>query len=243
MGKLVPKRDEAMEFKDKLRKLRTESGLTQEALADSVHISRSAIAKYENGNGQPSEDTLEALAFYFGVDKSALESDGLIAKRKKRKRIIVGSIVGGAVLLLGLVIGGFAIYMASGEATRTGVLTTFRADPIGNQAVKEEKTITIEGHSFAYFNVKSDFDGSWVFMGTDSYVINEDIQFGFRFANASHFNIESYNGSQAPTFRGMSEIYYGYTDYQVFKGFKITVKDASVPEYRGLRAGVFMHWC
>ena len=54
-----------VEFKDKLRKLRTEAGLSQEALAEIIHISRSAIAKYENGNGKPSEETLKALEFYF----------------------------------------------------------------------------------------------------------------------------------------------------------------------------------
>ena len=40
-----------MDFKDKLKRLRNENGLSQEALAEAVHISRSAIAKYENGNG------------------------------------------------------------------------------------------------------------------------------------------------------------------------------------------------
>ena len=45
-----------MDFKDKLKKLRIENGLSQEALAEAVHISRSAIAKYENGNGNPSEE-------------------------------------------------------------------------------------------------------------------------------------------------------------------------------------------
>ena len=40
-----------MDFKDKLKMLRNENGLSQEALAEAVHISRSAIAKYENGNG------------------------------------------------------------------------------------------------------------------------------------------------------------------------------------------------
>ncbi len=61
-----------MEFKDKLRKIRTESGLSQEALAEAVHISRSAIAKYGNGNGDPSEDTLKALAVYFGIETDEL---------------------------------------------------------------------------------------------------------------------------------------------------------------------------
>ncbi|MCR4911698.1 MAG: helix-turn-helix domain-containing protein [Bacilli bacterium] len=71
-----------MEFKDKLRNLRTEAGLSQEALADLVHISRSAIAKYENGNGKPSEDTLKALALYFGVDIKDLRDEKDIKKER-----------------------------------------------------------------------------------------------------------------------------------------------------------------
>ncbi|MBQ7243063.1 MAG: helix-turn-helix transcriptional regulator [Bacilli bacterium] len=94
-----------MEFKDKLRKLRMESGLTQEALADAVHISRSAIAKYENGNGMPSGDTLKAIAFFFGVEAAELESDETQSKRK-RKRILKWSLIaaGSAAAIAGVVV-------------------------------------------------------------------------------------------------------------------------------------------
>lgn len=79
-----------MEFKDKLRNLRTEAGLSQENLADAVHVSRSAIAKYENGGGKPSEETLKLIAYYFKVDISYLNDDEEI---KKIKRPIVGFII------------------------------------------------------------------------------------------------------------------------------------------------------
>lgn len=79
-----------MEFKDKLKKLRIEAGLSQEALADAVHVSRSAIAKYENGGGKPSEETLKLIADYFKVDISYLNNDEEI---KKTKRPIVGFII------------------------------------------------------------------------------------------------------------------------------------------------------
>lgn len=79
-----------MEFKDKLKKLRIEAGLSQEALADAVHISRSAIAKYENGGGKPSEETLKLIADYFKVDISYLNNDEEI---KKTNRPIVGFII------------------------------------------------------------------------------------------------------------------------------------------------------
>ena len=69
-----------MEFKDKLKKLRTEAGVSQEALAEAIHVSRSAIAKYENGNGNPSNETLKALAFYFGVDVSEFKDQPMMKK-------------------------------------------------------------------------------------------------------------------------------------------------------------------
>lgn len=90
-------------FKDKLRKLRTEAGLSQEALAEIIHISRSAIAKYENGNGNPSEETLKALAFYFGVDINDLKSDEIIKKDKKKKVLKLTGFVGIIVLIIGII--------------------------------------------------------------------------------------------------------------------------------------------
>ena len=64
-----------MEFKDKLKEIRTANGLSQQALADAIHISRSAIAKWENGLGDPSADAMEALTAYLGVDSTFFESD------------------------------------------------------------------------------------------------------------------------------------------------------------------------
>ena len=90
-----------MDFKDKLKKLRNENGLSQEALAEAVHISRSAIAKYENGNGNPSEETLKALAVYFGVEVDELRSDNSIKKNKKNKFLIKVGIIASIVLLIG----------------------------------------------------------------------------------------------------------------------------------------------
>ena len=90
------------QFKDKLRRLRIEAGLSQEALSDAVHISRSAIAKYENGLGKPSEDTLQAIAFYFGVPVNDLRD-----KAQKRRISIkkIGIIVACAALGIGILSG------------------------------------------------------------------------------------------------------------------------------------------
>ena len=60
------------EFSEILRELRIKENLSQEALGNIVHVSRSAIAKYENGLGLPSEEVIEALCKYFKVDKDYL---------------------------------------------------------------------------------------------------------------------------------------------------------------------------
>lgn len=98
-------------FKDKLRRLRIEAGLSQEALSDAVHISRSAIAKYENGLGKPSEDTLQAIAFYFGVPVNDLRD-----KAQKRRISIkkIGIITACAALGIGILSGaGAGLYYLS----------------------------------------------------------------------------------------------------------------------------------
>ena len=48
-------------FKDKLRQLRKDNNLTQEALANVICVSRSAINKWEQGNGIPSDVNLKSL--------------------------------------------------------------------------------------------------------------------------------------------------------------------------------------
>ncbi|MDE6661392.1 MAG: helix-turn-helix domain-containing protein, partial [Anaeroplasmataceae bacterium] len=61
-----------MEFKEKLKKLRMDANLTQEALAKILFVSRSAIAKWEAGLGLPASDSLEHLCSYFGVTNEEL---------------------------------------------------------------------------------------------------------------------------------------------------------------------------
>jgi len=73
-----------MAFKDELRRLRKQDGLTQADLAVSLGIAKSTISMYECGNREPDFETLEAIADYFNVDMNRLTgidkaSDGLIS--------------------------------------------------------------------------------------------------------------------------------------------------------------------
>jgi len=51
----------------KLRELRTENGLTQQAMANILKIDRSNYSKYELGKLEPNNDMLVAIAKHFKV--------------------------------------------------------------------------------------------------------------------------------------------------------------------------------
>lgn len=61
-----------MEFKDILKSLRTEKGLSQTDLAKITGLTRSAIGMYEVGKREPNFETLEILADFFNVDMNTL---------------------------------------------------------------------------------------------------------------------------------------------------------------------------
>ena len=63
-----------MEFNQKLQELRKQKGLTQEELALSLYVSRTAISKWESGKGYPSIDSLKAISKFFGVTVDELLS-------------------------------------------------------------------------------------------------------------------------------------------------------------------------
>ncbi len=54
-----------MEFKDKLKELRTWKGLSQMSLAKETGLSQSAIAKWELGKAEPTASALIVLSRYF----------------------------------------------------------------------------------------------------------------------------------------------------------------------------------
>ena len=61
-----------MPFNTVLRNLRKDRGLTQAELAKLTGLTVSAISMYENGNREPSFETLEVLADFFNVDMNFL---------------------------------------------------------------------------------------------------------------------------------------------------------------------------
>ena len=63
-----------MEFSEKLQELRRRKGLTQEELAESLYVSRTAVSKWEAGRGYPNIDSLRHIAKFFSVTVDELLS-------------------------------------------------------------------------------------------------------------------------------------------------------------------------
>lgn len=63
-----------MDFAEKLKTLRKDSGLTQQEVADKIYVSRSLYAKYESGLSVPNKETLQKMALLFNTGVNDLIS-------------------------------------------------------------------------------------------------------------------------------------------------------------------------
>ena len=59
-------------FKDRLRELRIERGVTQEEVGKAVNTSKMAVSHWEKGHSEPSIAQLILLTEYFGVSADYL---------------------------------------------------------------------------------------------------------------------------------------------------------------------------
>ena len=59
-------------FGETLRRLRMEKGFTQQQLADRLHIDRTSVTKWENGQRLPEAAAVSQIAAALGVDTAAL---------------------------------------------------------------------------------------------------------------------------------------------------------------------------
>ena len=61
-------------FSDTLRKLRTETGLSQQALADKMYVTRSTVVRWETGSRLPDAAMIARLSEVLDVDVNMLLS-------------------------------------------------------------------------------------------------------------------------------------------------------------------------
>lgn len=189
-----------MEFKDRLKKLRKEKGLSQQSLADAIYVSRSAVAKWENGLGYPSEVSYIALMEYFNVERSAFETekieDVLIQKNKQiyRMKNVLITVVGLVLLMIAFVISvlclsedyGFTSKIAAGSYAYKECIHLEDYDIYWYTIMAEEEYASIDG----FRPVKRNFYG---------YTVNEeDYRYRDIYCNGQYvgifYSIEGENG-------------------------------------------------
>lgn len=69
-------------LKDAIKKLRTEQGLSQDELAERVHVVRQTVSKWERGTSVPDADSLVALARALGVSAAELLGESAMVEKK-----------------------------------------------------------------------------------------------------------------------------------------------------------------
>lgn len=75
-------------FCDRLKELRINANLTQDELALKLSISRSAVAKWEQGRGIPNKESLQDICNLFNIDENNLFSYNDLEKNIKENRKI-----------------------------------------------------------------------------------------------------------------------------------------------------------
>ena len=94
-----------MEFKENLKQLRVQKGLTQAQLAEKLFVSRSTVAKWENGLGLPNPESMTMLEMLFDINALELatkEPEKVIVKKNRKLRQI-GHIVGWSIIVVLLI--------------------------------------------------------------------------------------------------------------------------------------------
>ena len=89
-----------------IRTARVRAGMTQDELAEQLHVSRQTVSNYETGRSRPDIDMLFSIAEALGMDVSALLYGTLLppeAHRERRALLVAATAVlvfGGALMLL-----------------------------------------------------------------------------------------------------------------------------------------------
>lgn len=152
-----------MNFSNKLKELRRARGISQAELADALHVSRSAVAKWENGLGMPSEESLSVLANYFAVSKEELvivsEDRGNKNKMSdKDKKVVIRAAIITVSVFVVLTIAGIFIEPIGDVISSFGLCITLAILSIANivRILKERKSKSSEESSRSEDNSRSE---------------------------------------------------------------------------------------
>ena len=70
-----------------IRRLRTEKGMTQEELAQRLHVTRQAVSLWETGKSLPDVEMLQSVGELFGQDLQSMLGSVPTAGEKRRRAL------------------------------------------------------------------------------------------------------------------------------------------------------------
>ncbi len=154
------------EFKELLKEKRAEAGLSQKELGEKIYLSRSTIAKYENGLGLPSEDTLTALCNFFETDRAYFfpqenAAECIVKKNRaiNKLKISVIAVAAAAIILFSVLLTVYLISI-SNPPVSGGISAKFNGQTLDITATDELKTVQSNGWEMgcrnAYTNGEND---------------------------------------------------------------------------------------
>lgn len=121
---------------EKLYKLRKNSGLSQEQLAEQMNVSRQAISKWESGTAVPESEKLITISNYFGVSVDFLLKDDEEDKAKATDSIIEekSKMIAGIIICIAGIL----------SMVIWGLLSIF--SPEASNQISDSSMITIDGN-------------------------------------------------------------------------------------------------
>ena len=166
-----------MRFKDRLKALRCERRLTQKELGEKVFVSRSAIAKWENGLGLPSKASYEALLDFFEVSSLELPLNELEEEPKIRRRLAIHFACGFVswLLIIALALSPFLLM----NAVMNGY--GFTSKMAAGKYFADNEVISTEEYDFyvSYFS-DTDENGETVYIGISAFAVVEKRFYGYK---------------------------------------------------------------
>lgn len=126
-----------MALSEKIYTLRKKSGLSQEQLAEQLHVSRQAISKWESGASVPESEKLIALSTYFDVSLDDLVKEDAEDTSQETQSAQTAK---GAQKSMGFIfcIGGIVCLIV------WGLLSVFH--PAASDSIRESSAVTLDGN-------------------------------------------------------------------------------------------------
>ena len=168
-----------MSFKDDVKTLRRQSNLTQEELAEQLHVTRQTVSTWETGKNMPNLETLHALSQLFNISLEKLlfneeiemqkdeepslatqiDHDVKLKNRYRRWTFALGGLIALVIVSVGILCLGY--YKGIGTIDRFNPILPYK---IGYTKLPSEKEVSLE-------NKKN--NGYWTAWFTDNTMGNE----------------------------------------------------------------------